>query len=433
MPTKSTDEIISSSLNRVKLEAQKLLSFGSEQSEDIDRDELRKALTYIDGYWKQITHKTPKDTGTLIGLPNPYTVPSVGQQGFVFEEQYYWDSYFTALGLVNTKYQALAEGMLENLLYLLDRFGRVPNGSRYYLMSRSQPPVLTSFIWLIYESGNKSVEWLKLHMAKAETEYWNVWRSSKHPSWHEMYKGLSRYYDVGVLHDLAEAESGWDMTPRFSRRAMDFLPVDLNSMLYKYEIDFAKAAQICGDDAAAKDWLKRARVRKKQMMELMWDSSSGFFYDFDHAYMQRGGIRSLAGYFPMWAGMLSGKEAARIMRQLQKFEHDGGLATTHRYLPLPEKVPTQWAYPNGWAPLQYVAVESFKKYNYTKDAERIALKWLKTNLEWFTKHGVFLEKYNVVKPQKPPTDGLYPTQTGFGWTNAIFVHLAREYLGEYIP
>ena len=431
MPLKNTNDILKVSIQKVRTQTKKIMITPLKGGDvSVDRDQLREALRYIDAYWEQITHSVTKDTGTLIGLPYPYTVPSIGREGFVFEEQYYWDSYFTALGLVGGKHQELAEGMLENLLHLLERFGQIPNASRYYFMSRSQPPVLTSYIWLIYETGDKSKAWLKSHLAKAEIEYWNVWRSNKHPLWHEVHSGLSRYYDVDVLHDLAEAESGWDMTPRFKRRAMDFLPVDLNSLLYKYELDFARGAQIAGDQTEAKKWQQIAEKRKQAMMQLLWDDGIGFFFDYDHKNSERGGIRSLAGYYPMWAGMLTADEAARTMRQLDKFEHDGGLVTTHRYLPLPGKVPTQWAFPNGWAPLQYIAVEGFKKYGYTQVADRIVMKWLKNNLDWFIQHGVFLEKYNVVRPGKKPVEGLYPSQTGFGWTNAVFAYFAREYLHE---
>jgi hypothetical protein len=57
-----------------------------------------------------------------------------------------------------------------------------------------------------------------------------------------------------------------------------------------------------------------------------------------------------------------------------------------------------------------------------------ALKWLRTNLDWFNTHGVFLEKYNVVSPDKPPAKGVYPSQTGFGWTNAVFERFCKDYI-----
>jgi alpha,alpha-trehalase len=93
---------------------------------------------------------------------------------------------------------------------------------------------------------------------------------------------------------------------------------------------------------------------------------------------------------------------------------------------------TQWSFPNGWAPLNWIVIEGLKNYGYDIEAEQIAHKWLHANLFWYERHGVFLEKYNVVRPHKPPVEGLYPSQTGFGWTNAIFVRLAKEYLGEQV-
>jgi len=175
-----------------------------------------KALAYIDSYWGQLDRTHNEDSGTLVGLPYPYVVPSSNPDvKFHFEEQYYWDSYFTALGLNDIKHQALIEGMLENLLYLFKRFGLVPNASRMYFTGRSQPPLLTSFIFHVYDTYHKDASWLEERMLVAVREYEEVWMTSTHPRWHKVYQGLSRYYDVNVLHDLAEAESGWDMTPRF--------------------------------------------------------------------------------------------------------------------------------------------------------------------------------------------------------------------------
>jgi alpha,alpha-trehalase len=118
---------------------------------------------------------------------------------------------------------------------------------------------------------------------------------------------------------------------------------------------------------------------------------------------------------------------------LKRFENRGGLATTDA-LPIGQfvlgAVPTQWAYPNGWAPLHYLVVKGLQRYGYQTDAHRIAQKWLKTNLIWFQKYGVFLEKYNVVVPGRPPAKGLYPSQTGFGWTNAVFERFCQEFVDK---
>jgi alpha,alpha-trehalase len=131
--------------------------------------------------------------------------------------------------------------------------------------------------------------------------------------------------------------------------------------------------------------------------------------------------------------MVDGRQAQAMVKALRRFENKGGLATTdalplNQYVPGVATMPTQWAYPNGWAPLHFIVIEGLERYGYHDDAKRIATKWLKTNLNWFNEHGVFLEKYNVVSPEKPPVKGVYPSQTGFGWTNAVFERLCQQYI-----
>ena len=398
---------------------------GRKTKGDLNLRDLQDAVGYINDYWKTVERRHTEDSGTLVGLPFPYIVPAADPKAsFTFEEQYYWDSYFTALGLREPQHRSMVEGMLENLIFLFKRFAVIPNASRMYFTSRSQPPLLTSFIFHVYDTYNKDELWLKEHMAVAEEEYYSVWMSKVHPQWHNVYRGLSRYYDINVLHDLAEAASGWDMTPRFERKCLDFLPIDLNALLYKYEKDFARASLIFGDSKKAADWDRKASSRKTAMNQLMWGKLRGFYFDYNYERRVLGDVWSLAGFYPMWAGMVDKNQAKRMVDSLVKFEKKGGLATTSRplidYSSLFGSLKTQWAYPNGWAPLHYIVVEGLKRYGYEEEARRIQLKWVKTNLDWFNRHGVFLEKYNVVNTKKLPVEGIYPSQTGFSWTNAIF-------------
>ncbi len=403
-------------------------------SKETGLGDIRPALEYIEQYWPKLVKQQPTDNGTLIGLPYPYVVPAVGMtKHFSFEEQHYWDTYFIALGLIGPQHQELVEGMLENLMYLLKRFGLIPNASRMYMTSRSQPPILTSYIFLVYERYQKPLEWLLERIELAKQEYYNVWMGDRHPNWHLVHKGLSRYYDINVLHDLAEAESGWDMTTRFERKCLDFLPVDLNALLYKYERDFAWAAELAGNKKEAEQWLKAAARRKSAMDKCMWGKLRGFYFDYNYQKEEQGSVWSLAAYYTMWSGMATKEQAARMVENLSKFEVKGGLATTMRSMvdfSMFGSLKTQWTRPNGWAPLHLITIEGLRKYGYHKDARRIALKWLKTNLDWYERHGEFLEKYNVVQPNKKPQEGVYPSQTGFGWTNAVFVRLCKEYLED---
>jgi alpha,alpha-trehalase len=394
--------------------------------------DVKEAREYIANYWSKVERFHPEDDESLVGLPKPYLVPSYRiKTGFDYNELYYWDSYFMVQGLMDEEHKELVCGILENLIALFERFKVVPNASRTYLTGRSQPPLLTTFIFEVYQAYDMGEQWLKTNMAVAEREYKTVWMGVKKPNERQVYQGLSRYYDINYLHDLAEAESGWDMTPRFDRRALNYLPVDLNALLYKYETDFARAAKIFEDKRAVAFWDDAAKLRKITMDKLMWDRLKGMYYDYNYVKKKRGVTSSLAAYYPLWSGMATEKQAAALVKSLRRFEHKGGLSTTDA-LPLGQfvlgSIPTQWAYPNGWAPLHYLVIKGLERYGYHKDARRIAMKWLKTNMLWFNQDRVFLEKYNVVSPEKPPVKGLYPSQTGFGWTNAVFERFCQDYV-----
>lgn len=400
--------------------------------QDLKASEVEEARAYIKDYWKHLERYNPQDSGSLIGVPKPYLVPSYSEgHEFDYNELYYWDSYFMVQGLLDDDHKDLVMGILEDLVHLFKRFKIIPNGSQLYYVSRTQPPFLTSFIFDVYNAYNPGEKWLKDMIAVAKDEYETVWMGTRKPNSRQVYRGLSRYYDFNYLHDLAEAESGWDMTPRFNRKAMNYLPVDLNALLYKYETDFAKAARMFGETREAVQWERAAEHRKQTMNDLMWDSVRGLYYDYNYVKERKGSISSLAAYYPLWSGMATDEQAKRLVKSLRRFEQKGGLATTDN-LPLgqlvPGSMPTQWAYPNGWAPLQYLVVLGLQRYGYHDDARRLANKWLHTNLQWFTEHHEFLEKYNVVTPERPPAKGVYPSQTGFGWSNAVFERFCQEFI-----
>jgi alpha,alpha-trehalase len=420
-------------LDRAKIVTDKVRSMNPlRKSHDLKPEDVQVARTYIAEYWTKLQRFHPKDDESLLGLPKPYLVPAYEEgHEFDFNELYYWDSYFMVQGMYDEAHKDLVLGILEDLLFLYRRFKIIPNASRTYLMGRSQPPILTTFIWEVYDAYDLDEKWLKDAMAVAEDEYSTVWMGQAKPNWRQVYRGLSRYYDINMLHDLAEAESGWDMTPRFGRKCLNYLPVDLNALLYKYEMDFGRFYKLIGDKRTAARWESLASQRKETMDELMWSNLRGLYYDYNYVKEKRGTVSSLAGLYPLFAGMVDEKQAAQMVKAIKRFENRGGLATTdvqplNQYMP--GRIPTQWAYPNGWAPLHYRVIQGLERYGYHEEARRIAMKWLKTNLSWFNEHGVFLEKYNVVSPDKPPLKGVYPSQTGFGWTNAVFERLCQDYI-----
>ncbi|HUS26314.1 MAG TPA: trehalase family glycosidase [Nevskiaceae bacterium] len=412
-----------------------LFSFG--KNKDLSADDVRSARDYIAAYWPKLERHHTKDDDNLIGVPKPYLVPSY-QRGheFDYEELFYWDSYFMMQGLLDEEHRELVMGIFEDLVSIFKRFKIIPNASRLYYVSRSQPPYLTSFIFDLYDAYNPGEKWLANAIRVAKEEYETVWMGTRKPNARQVYRGLSRYYDFNYLHDIAETESGWDMTPRFNRKCMNYLPVDLNALLYKYETDFVRAAHILGEKHEAARWEAASKVRVRTMNELMWDKGRGLYYDYNYVKEKRGSVSSLAAYAPLWAGAVDERQAKALVKALRRFEQKGGVSTTDSVQLgqlVPGALPTQWAYPNGWAPLHFMVVKGLQRYGYDDDARRIAMKWLRTNLTWFDLHGEFLEKYNVVSPEKPPAKGVYPSQVGFGWTNAIFERFCQEFIDGKLP
>jgi alpha,alpha-trehalase len=375
-------------------------------------------LAHIDAYWQRIIRRNPNDHETLIGMPHPYLVPS---DGMMFQEFYYWDSYFMSMGVIGTPHEHLIVDTARNFAYLIERFGLIPNGSRYYFLSRSQPPFSMAQLRLAhaYGGGDVLVRELLPHFVR---EHENVWLGERQPHYRQVYRGLSRYYDINFLDILASCECGWDHSTRCDDRWLAHLPVDLNAILYEREVDIAWAYALLGDASAAQSWRARAGARQATMQDLMWDEERGFFFDYDYHAKTINPHPSLAGFFPLWAGLATEAQAARVVRDwLPAFEFTGGLATT-----LTIEAGKQWAFPNGWAPLQWIVNAGLERYGFTDDARRLRRKWCDMVATVFDETGACWEKYNVVDPYQRGEGGLYGQVTGFGWTNAVFKDFARR-------
>jgi alpha,alpha-trehalase len=389
----------------------------------INKSEYSDCLKYIQQYWKKVVCYYPKDKQRHLGLPHRYVAPNC----YIFKnDQFYWDSYFIILGLIKSKKIILAQGMVDNFCFLFNRFGIIPMRNRYYNLGTSQIPFLTSMTLEIFEE-NKNVSWLKKTMEVAEKELQNYWMNPSLTEKHIVYKGLSRYCDHYITHLGAEHESGWDMTSRFNDRCLDYLPIDLNSALYKYELDLSEAYHLLKNYTKHKHYKGQAEKRKKQIVSLMWNNKLKFFFDYNYHKKHQNSFYSVAGFYPLWAKLATIKQA-RLIRDyvLPVFEHEGGIANTQSH-GLSEDL-KQHDYPNGWPHQQWIVIQGLLNYGFKEDAMRIARKWLGMNAKIFRETGLFWEKHNVVNCNIGISNSnRYPTQSGFGWTNAIFVRLIKEF------
>jgi len=385
----------------------------------------QKLHDYINSYWPKLTVEANFEADGHITLPNKFIAPSAELvNDFVFHEQFYWDTYFTLLAFDQPEDFELKLGMVNNLLFMFEQIGYIPNSNNLWHNGRSQPPVLTLLIKMIFEESQDLV-WLERAYQTAVKEHGQVWMGKTEASNRLMPGGLSRYYNSNKTHQGAEDESGWDYTTRFENRALDFLPVDLNCLLYAYEMDLCSFAHALDREAEAYEWFGAATMRKLRINKQLWNEDEGMFFDYDFVNEKQGSIRSLASFYPLFVGLTDQSQTDKLLANLESFTTDFGLTTTDKTYPAaPGK---QWASPNGWAPLHYIVIKGLQNYGYSEQASEIANKWINTVNHKFEETGMIFEKYNVLDPSQEPTSAVYPDQRGFAWTNAVTLRLMKDF------
>ena len=399
--------------------------------------------------WQRLTRtaREPAAYDSAIALPRPFVVP-----GGRFREQYYWDSYFTMLGLKRSGRQDLVEAAIENMGSLLDRFGRIPNGSRSYYLSRSHPPVFYLAAGLSDDASAEAVAkrldcMLKEHafwmagaedLAKGEegtrvvrlddgallNRFWDDLSVPRDESWSEDVELANRHPDRNrpeLWRDIrAAAESGWDFSSRWfgadgtlgSIRTTRLLPVDLNSLLLGLEQAIAEALRVCGRAGEAEGYARAARQRGEAIAAHLWNEELGFYADHDLDTGKVGQLLTAATAFPLFCRCTDPDRADRTRNALGKLLKPFGLVTTGN------ESGEQWDAPNGWAPLQWIASEGLRHYGHHDLADEIAARWVKTVDAHFARSGEVLEKYDVISGEAGG-GGEYEVEIGFGWTIGV--------------
>lgn len=404
--------------------------------------EYKKTSEYIKRSWLSAVKKKDADKNFL--MPYDYIPPCVDGD---LINLYYWDTYFTNLGLYEDGLENYAYNNIKNLIFCLDKFGCVPNmcranGATY----ASQPPLLFMMIRDYYRFTGDIVFLSDGYRAlKKEYAFWMTKRSSE--------TGLNRYgsnfdYSAGdpdlsdfskrigvdlsgltraektalALDRCAEGESGHDYTPRFCGRAYEVNPVDLNSYLYGFECAMSEFADILGKDKTESDqWAEKAQLRKTLMDELLLDRASGVYFDYDFERKERNNIFSGANYLPYVFGITADKSAlssinARLVKKYgvlccEELKNDG--------------LTYQWGYPNSWAPYNYFAYEANRLCGNQTESINIATAWLDNISETFEKTGKLYEKYDAITGGAA-TVNEYGVPEMLGWTAGTFEKMFSE-------
>jgi alpha,alpha-trehalase len=419
-------------------------------------------VAHIDGLWDPLTRSTTAAArySSLLPLPQPYVVP-----GGRFREIYYWDSYFTMLGLDESGRHDLVADMVRDFAYLIDTYGHVPNGTRTYYLSRSQPPFFFAMVGLLSSDDSASVFARYLPQLRREYAFWmqgasGLRRGTAHRRVVAMADGsiLNRYWDdrdtprdesyredielaraserpaQQVFRDIrAAAESGWDFGSRWFADARtratidttDIVPIDLNSLLFGLENAIRLGCQRQANHVCAGEFVRRAAARHAAIDRYLWDGSAGAYLDY--RWTQRAPITRLSAalLYPLFVGLASEAQAAAVAKiTTRELLKSGGIVTT------PLDTGQQWDAPNGWAPIQWIAISGLRQYRQNSLAETIACRWMINVNDLYRQSGKLVEKYDVISAGRSGGGGEYPTQDGFGWTNGVMRKLIALYPAE---
>ncbi|AIQ98985.1 alpha,alpha-trehalase [Pluralibacter gergoviae] len=413
---------------------------------------------HIDNLWPVLTRE-PQDHipwSSLLALPQAYIVP-----GGRFTETYYWDSYFTMLGLAESGRTDLMKCMADNFAWMIERYGHVPNGNRTYYLSRSQPPVFALMVELFEEDGvrgaRRYLEHLKLEYAfwmdgagsllpnqayrrvvrmpdgSLLNRYWDDRDTPRDESWFEDVETARRSGRPAneVYRDLrAGAESGWDYSSRWLRdcnrlasiRTTQFVPVDLNAFMYKLENTIANISALNGDREVEAEFRVKASERRSAVTRYLWDDEQGCYRDYDWRREQMA-LFSAASVVPLYVGLATHEQADRLDTAIRtRLLTPGGILATEY------DSGEQWDFPNGWAPLQWMAVQGFKLYGNDALGNEIARSWLNMVNAFYQQNHKLIEKYHIAcSTPREGGGGEYPLQDGFGWTNGV----VRRLIGLY--
>jgi len=414
---------------------------------------------HLDTLWtvlKRNPDTLSKFQTSLLPLPKPYIVP-----GGRFREIYYWDSYFTMLGLQKAGKTDIMKDMIDNFAYLINKYGFIPNGNRSYYLTRSQPPFFAAMVQLFTEN-NKSTK-LSSYKEALEKEY-EFWmkgsaglkngQAANHTV--KLTDGtlLNRYYDAGdqpreesyredfeaarhtkqapsafLRNVRSAAESGWDFSSRWFADGKSFnqiittdlLPVDLNTLVYNLEMAIAQANKETGNEARAILFSAKASKRKAAILKYFWNPGENFFTDYNWKTKRLSNQITLAASFPLYFKLATAGQAKEVSKRIERdFLKSGGLISTLT------TTKEQWDAPNAWAPLQYISIQGLRNYRYNKLADTITNRWVKQNISVFKETGKLMEKYNVVETSSKGGGGEYPLQDGFGWTNGVLLKLLKK-------
>lgn len=370
-------------------------------------------------------------------LPFPFEPPCIDG---LFKCMFYWDTYYTNKGLILDGYVELAKNNVDNLIYMLRKYGCVPNSNSWPgIKHNSQPPYLHFMVKDVYEVI-KDKEWLcdAYEALKIEYKFWMEKRMTP--------LGLNRYFhhekteqecidfydyvttrldiDKNAPREVkikqgsgynACGEGGLDFSPRYNIEGDEICPIDLNCLLYAMEGNLAMWAREFEPQMEIK-FLNAQSKRKDLINKFLFVKELGVYFDYNFA---KGQIEQTEFYFtgqffPYIVGISKDKDAC--LKILSHLEFEYGVASTSPYK---ADVIYQAAYPFSWPYDNGITFWALSTLNLKEDCLRAGKKYLDLCSNSYLRAGHLWETYNAIVDEVANKKE-YPNKEMMGWTAGIY-------------
>ena len=404
----------------------------------------KDVILYINEHWDETVRKPDDVIHGNIRIPYNFTVPCAKE---LFTDFYYWDTYFTNIGLMLCGRLDQARSNLDVMSFFVDLLGYVPNAN--HITDRSQPPLFTRGVYDMYRfTGDKAVilryidQLIREHefFVRERTAYEGLCAWSTAMTEEELMDSKWIFNRVGepmpekredvlrLARDLYSiAESGWDFNPRFNTpegrfRTGEFVQIDLNCLLCDAELKIAYMLREIGRDDDAMVFDDYASERAGLINKILRDPSTGLYLDYNYKKGTFSSVPSAASFYPYFCGVSDDKDSALKLLSMLELPH--GLSTC---INRPGDRFMQWDYPAMWPSNVYFAVTALESLGLSGDAERIAKKYVDNVTDVFAKTGSLWEKYDAEKGGVSVTSE-YETPRMLGWSAGVFLYLCEQYL-----
>ena len=377
-------------------------------------------------------------------LPFPFEPPCIDG---LFLCMFYWDTYYTNKGLIRDGYFELAKNNTDNLIFMLNKYGHVPNSNSWPgVKHNSQPPYLHFMVKDIYDV-NHDDKWLEEAYKSLKTEY-KFWMTERITP-----LGLNRYlhhektdqekidfYDyVATRLDIdkdaqreikikrgsaynACGEGGLDFSPRYNIEGDEICPIDLNCLLYAMEENMALWAKKF-EPEMVKGFEEAKEKRKQLISKYLFNEKDGLYYDYNfvRGELEQTDFQFTGQFFPYIVGISTDKDACKLL--LNKVEFEYGIASTSPYV---ADVSYQAAYPYSWPYDNGICFWALSTLGLKEDCLRAGKKYLSLCSNSYLKAGHLWETYNAIVDEVANKKE-YPNKEMMGWTAGIF-----EWIYEYV-